>query len=66
LCLFPHSQKLLVANTDPDIACHHGGNNGTSAIGTTPSGSQVVFEWAYVRFCSAVMVSFELTHPFKI
>ncbi|KJA20756.1 lytic polysaccharide monooxygenase [Hypholoma sublateritium FD-334 SS-4] len=32
---------------DPDIACHHGGNNGTTAIATAPAGSQVVFQWAY-------------------
>ncbi|KAF8973153.1 glycoside hydrolase, partial [Flammula alnicola] len=32
---------------DPDIACHHGGNNGTTAIASAPSGSQVIFQWAY-------------------
>ncbi|KIM45277.1 lytic polysaccharide monooxygenase [Hebeloma cylindrosporum] len=37
----------FVANTDPDIACHHGGNDGTTAVGTAPSGSQVSFQWAY-------------------
>jgi hypothetical protein len=44
--------SFLVSNTDPDIACHHGGNEGTSAVGTAPSGSQVSFEWTYVRFYS--------------
>ena len=43
---------FLVPNTDPDIACHHGGNDGTSAVGIAPSGSQVSFQWAYVRFYS--------------
>ena len=42
----------LVASTDVDIACHHGGNEGTSAIANTPAGSKVTFNWAYVGFFS--------------
>ena len=53
--------SFLVSNPDPDIACHHGGNDGTSAFGTAPSGSQVSFEWAYVRFYS-LTVSWNLIH----
>lgn len=53
--------SFLVPNTDPDIACHHGGNAGTSAVGIAPSGSQVSFEWAYVRFYS-LTVSWDLIH----
>lgn len=41
----------LVSIPDPDIACHHGGNNGTTAIVTAPAGSQVIFQWAYVTSC---------------
>jgi len=44
LLLLPH----LVASTDVDIACHHGGNEGTSAIANTPAGSKVTFNWVYV------------------
>jgi hypothetical protein len=44
----------LVSITDPDIACHHGGNEGTAAIASAPAGSQVVFQWVYVTFSSFV------------
>ena len=40
--------SFLVESTDPDMACHHGGNNGTSVVGTAPSGSQVLFDWTNV------------------
>ncbi|KAF8813765.1 hypothetical protein BYT27DRAFT_7130798 [Phlegmacium glaucopus] len=36
-----------VSSSDPDLACHHGGNNGTPAIASAPSGSPVVFQWSY-------------------
>jgi hypothetical protein len=38
----------VVASTDADIACHHGGNEGTSAIANAPAGSKITFNWAYV------------------
>ena len=41
----------LVSIPDPDIACHHGGNNGTTVIANAPAGSQVIFQWAYVMSC---------------
>ncbi|KAF8160838.1 glycosyl hydrolase family 61-domain-containing protein [Crassisporium funariophilum] len=37
----------FVPDTDPDIACHHGGNDGTAASASAASGTQVVFQWAY-------------------
>ncbi|CAA7261663.1 unnamed protein product [Cyclocybe aegerita] len=36
-----------VSNTDADIACHHGGNDGTAAIASASAGSEVTFQWAY-------------------
>lgn len=38
----------LVASTDADLACHHGGNEGTSAVASLPAGSKITFQWAYV------------------
>jgi len=37
-----------VASTDVDIACHHGGNEGTLATASAPSGSKIAFDWTYV------------------
>lgn len=37
-----------VAATDVDLGCHHGGNDGTSAVADVAAGSQVTFQWSYV------------------
>ena len=40
---------LQVGTSDADLACHHLGNDGTDAVAEAPAGSQVVFQWVYVR-----------------
>ncbi|KAJ2914390.1 hypothetical protein MD484_g6033, partial [Candolleomyces efflorescens] len=37
----------FVADTDADLACHHGGDAGTTAIAEAPAGSKIIFNWAY-------------------
>jgi hypothetical protein len=37
-----------VGGADADLPCHHGGNDGTSAIANADAGSQVTFRWSYV------------------
>ncbi|KAJ2931220.1 hypothetical protein H1R20_g5796, partial [Candolleomyces eurysporus] len=39
--------KISVADTDADLACHHGGDAGTTAIAEAPAGSKITFNWAY-------------------
>uniref|UniRef100_A0A8H7Y7J9 lytic cellulose monooxygenase (C4-dehydrogenating) n=1 Tax=Psilocybe cubensis TaxID=181762 RepID=A0A8H7Y7J9_PSICU len=36
-----------VSGNDSDLACHHGGDVGTTALANAPSGSQVTFQWEY-------------------
>ncbi|KAF9524004.1 glycosyl hydrolase family 61-domain-containing protein [Crepidotus variabilis] len=34
--------------TDADLACHHGGNDGTAAVASSvDAGSKIVFDWVY-------------------
>ncbi|KAF8894075.1 glycosyl hydrolase family 61-domain-containing protein [Infundibulicybe gibba] len=37
----------FVAAGDPDLACHHGGKQGTGAVAEAAAGSQVTFQWSY-------------------
>jgi len=37
----------FVAGTDPDLPCHHGGNDGTGLVADATAGSQVTFRWSY-------------------
>lgn len=45
-----------------DIACHHGGNEGTLATASAPSGSKIVFDWTYVSCCWHIFFSSWLKH----
>ncbi|TFK23662.1 glycoside hydrolase [Coprinopsis marcescibilis] len=36
-----------VGASEPDLACHHQGNEGTGAIAEAPAGSQITFQWVY-------------------
>ncbi|KAF8070660.1 glycosyl hydrolase family 61-domain-containing protein [Lyophyllum atratum] len=37
----------FVAGTDPDLPCHHGGDDGTGLVAAATAGSQVTFRWSY-------------------
>ncbi|KAF8639584.1 hypothetical protein AX17_001485 [Amanita inopinata Kibby_2008] len=37
----------FVAANDPDLACHHGGREGTGATADVPAGAQLTFQWSY-------------------
>jgi hypothetical protein len=46
--------RSAVADSDADLACHHGGDEGTTVLAEAPAGAKVTFNWAYVssyRFC---------------
>lgn len=57
LCLEPSLTFSEVAGNDSDLACHHGGNVGTTALASASPGSQVVFQWAYVGYASLIYTS---------
>ncbi|TEB37410.1 hypothetical protein FA13DRAFT_1726506 [Coprinellus micaceus] len=37
----------FVADSDADLACHHGGDEGTTVLAEAPAGAKVTFNWAY-------------------
>ncbi|KAF5380590.1 hypothetical protein D9615_004610 [Tricholomella constricta] len=37
----------FVAGTDPDLPCHHEGNDGAGLVAEATAGSQVTFRWSY-------------------
>ncbi|GLB37643.1 putative glycosyl hydrolase family 61 [Lyophyllum shimeji] len=37
----------FVSATDPDLPCHHLGNEGTALVADATAGSQVTFRWSY-------------------
>jgi len=53
----------LVARNDSDLACHHGGNEGTSAIANAPAGSKITFQWTYV---SRFLNDLDLSRNFRV
>lgn len=37
-----------VGGGDPDLACNHGGKEGTPQVAEAAAGSQITFDWVYV------------------